>query len=475
MGGLLGRHEAGGTVPRRTLYITALALVSLWLLSTQAMPGSALFTNTTSVGSNAFATGSVFGGDDAVATANSWTTGLTHTAGVGPDRLLVFVVGYENCSGDPGVSAVSYGGRSLTRADGASAGTSCFGRVEIWYLSEASLTLASNSTFTVTWGGSAPSNPMYSARTYKRVDQTTPVNATNTNWTNSATPNPITTAVSVDDGGMAVSGVIAGNSGSYTWNNSFVGGADQTSGSTVTMSSADKSVSTDGSETASASHTGPNRQAIVAVALNANNVEPANSWTTGLTHSAGTGANRLLVFAPGLEDCSPPTVSAVSWGGQSLTRIDGTVATSGGCSGRVELWYLNEAGIQAASGNTFIVTWSGGPPSAPAYAAITYKNVSQTTPIATSATAVGTSTPNPITRSVSAVDRSMVVSAAVAGNNGSYTWNNGFSERTDQTSAATMTMSTADKIATSDTTETASATHSGPNRQAIVVAVLNPD
>ena len=47
----------------------------------------------------------------------TWTTGLTHTVGAGNDRLLVFMVGYEN-STDTLISTVKYGGQSLTRANG---------------------------------------------------------------------------------------------------------------------------------------------------------------------------------------------------------------------------------------------------------------------------------------------------------------------------------------------------------------------
>jgi hypothetical protein len=43
-----------------------------------------------------------------VARVGSWATGLTHTAGAGSDRLLVFLVGYEHANTDIGVTSVSY-------------------------------------------------------------------------------------------------------------------------------------------------------------------------------------------------------------------------------------------------------------------------------------------------------------------------------------------------------------------------------
>jgi hypothetical protein len=410
----------------------------------------------------------------------TWTTGLTHTVTSGSNRALVFAVGYENGS-DPGVAAVSYGGQSLTRIDGAVAGTTTLARVELWYLDEARIAAASGNTLSVTWGGATPSLPMYAAASYTGVDQCNPIGDSAINSTDGATPNPLTAAVNVTGGSVAVSAVISGNSGSYTWNNSWSEGSDQTSGATTNMSTAEHAATTSGTDTASATHSGPNRQALVAAVLNpasSASVCQASTWTTGLTHTVGTGSNRALVFAVGYEDATTdPGVSSVTYGGQSLTRIDGDVegTGSGGVSiDRVELWYLNEAGISAASGNTFSVTWGGGAPDDPMYAAASFANVNQTAPVSVSSTnTTPNPTPNPLTTSVSASAGTVAIGAAIAGNSGSYTWNNGWSEGTDQTAGGTTTMSTAWYAVPSAGTQTASATHSGPNRQVIVAAVLS--
>jgi hypothetical protein len=433
-----------------------------------------LFSDSDSVTGNSFATCSQFPPESAVARLGSWTTGLSHTAAAGTDRLLVFAVGYEN-GADPGVSAVSYGGQSLTRVTGAVAGTSIFARVELWYLNEAGIAAATGTTFSVTWGGATPSQPMYAAATFANVNQGAPIGNSSTAFTDSSTPNPITTSVSVTSGSMAVSAAISGNNGSYTWNNGWTEGSDQTAGSTTTMSSAEHAASAAGTDTASATHSSPNRQAIVAATLSPvpTAVARVGSWTTGLSHTASAGTDRLLVFVVGYENGADPGVSAVSYGGQSLTRVAGAVAGTS-FYGRVELWYLKEAGILAASGATFSVTWGGSTPSDPMYAAATFEGVSQCNPIGDSSTAfTNSSTPNPITTSVSVANGSMAVSGAISGNSGSYTWNNGWTEGSDQTSGATTTMSSAEHAATGPGTDTASATHSGPNRQAIVAAALN--
>lgn len=204
-------------------------------------------------------------------------------------------------------------------------------------------------------------------------------------------------------------------------------------------------------------------------------VSAADAWTTGLTHAVGSGSNRLLIFAVGYEHSADTLVSAVTYGGQAMTRITGTSATSSGVYDRAELWYLKESGIAAASNTTFSVTWGSGAPTSPMYAAGAYTDVDQTTPIATSSSnSTNSATPNPLTTALTVTDREIAVSVVTTGNSGSYTWGNSWSEQTDQTSGATTNMSTADHAETASGTDTASASHSGPNRQAIVAAALTP-
>ena len=200
-----------------------------------------------------------------VARLGSWSTGLTHTPGAGSNRLLIFAVGYEH-NGDPGVNAVTYGGQSLTRIGGVVAGTSSRVRTELWYLKETGIAAAGSTTFVVTWGGSTPSSPKYGAATYANVNQTTPIGHSVGTSVNASTPNPITATLNVFGGGMAVSDVFCGNNGSYTWQNSYVEGFDQ-SGSSCNMSAADRTEPTTGSSIASATHSSPNRQVLFAASL----------------------------------------------------------------------------------------------------------------------------------------------------------------------------------------------------------------
>ena len=57
-----------------------------------------------------------------------------------------------------------------------------------------------------------------------------------------------------------------------------------------------------------------------------------------------------------------------------MTRINGTSVSA---FDRVELWYLNEAGIAAASNTTFTLTYGNGVPVSQHFSAVTFKNIDQ--------------------------------------------------------------------------------------------------
>ncbi|HEX9751135.1 MAG TPA: Ig-like domain-containing protein, partial [candidate division Zixibacteria bacterium] len=204
-------------------------------------------------------------------------------------------------------------------------------------------------------------------------------------------------------------------------------------------------------------------------------VARVGAWTSGLTHTAGAGSDRLLVFAFGYENDGERPVTGVTYGGVAMTPAVTRVSGTTGFVAHASLWYLDEAGIVAATDNTFNVTVGGTAVAYdPAYAAATFENVEQTVPIvdADSNSTTG-STPNPLTIPLSVIDGAMSIGAFDAGNTGSYTWNNGWTEGAD-ISATSSTMSTGENAETADGTSTASATHSGPNRQSAVAIALRP-
>jgi hypothetical protein len=205
------------------------------------------------------------------------------------------------------------------------------------------------------------------------------------------------------------------------------------------------------------------------VAVPAGDVEIIGSWLSGTTHTAEAGTNRLLVFTTHAEDNNADmNITSVTYGGQSMTKViednEGT-----GYRAYAGLFILNEAGINAASGSSFVVTWAENPNRTPAYTSVFMQNVDQTSPVGASASNGGT-TATISTSAFSTSDGDMVVLAATCGNTGTYSVNNGFTE------AVELSMTSADGVAgykaATGANETPSVTHSNINRQVIVGLVV---
>jgi type II secretory pathway pseudopilin PulG len=194
------------------------------------------------------------------------------------------------------------------------------------------------------------------------------------------------------------------------------------------------------------------------------------SWTSGLTHTAEAGSNRLLVLTAHVEEGGSISLNSVTYGGQPMTKVIDEIA---GTSYRayVVTYILKETGIAAASGNTFVPNWSTTPDNV-SYSSVFLSNVNQTTPIgATTSNGTSGSSPNPITTSsLSTANGDMVIVAATCGNTGDYTVDNGFTEAIELDMASSTGVA-GYKTATGSN-ETPSVTHSGPNRQVIVGMVV---
>lgn len=212
-----------------------------------------------------------------------------------------------------------------------------------------------------------------------------------------------------------------------------------------------------------------------------------DAWTTGTTHTVSSGSERLLVFIAGMENgmaaSSPPAgdrdVTAVTYGGQSLTLAAEVVVCNGSpdsfCD-RTELWYLDEAGIQAATGNTFSVTWAGDPPFEleEYYAAVTLQDVDQINPIGDSSTN-STTTANPIQTSSSLAvgEGDFVVVSAISGSVGSYTPDASYTEGTDQSALSSTTATAYKEIAAAGSEQPSMQFDFAIQRQVILAVAIN--
>jgi hypothetical protein len=198
-------------------------------------------------------------------------------------------------------------------------------------------------------------------------------------------------------------------------------------------------------------------------------VEIIGSLTSGTTHTEETGTNRALIFTAHAEDNDTDmNITSVTYGGQTMTKI---VEQNEGSGYRAyaAAFVLDEAGINNASGSSFVVTWASTPSRTPAFTSVFLQNVDQTSPVGASASNGGT-TATISTSALSTNDGDMVVLAATCGNTGTYSVNNGFTE------AIELSMTSADGVAgykaATGANETPSITHSNINRQVIVALVV---
>lgn len=105
---------------------------------------------------------------------------------------------------------------------------------------------------------------------------------------------------------------------------------------------------------------------------------------TGLTHTCTAGSNRLLLLFFGIGDGTDRhSDAAPTYGGQTMTQI-GTGVNDANWTG-LEIWYLKESGIAAASNTTFTIDFAVGGNAWDQYGAgaVCLQGVDQTTPIDT--------------------------------------------------------------------------------------------
>jgi len=121
------------------------------------------------------------------------------TAAAGSNRLLVYIIGFEDDDNTNDVTAVAYGGQSMTLAVQMSTftGGGSENRVEIWILNETGITAATHNTFIPVFSISNPTTSHgyhTSAVTLSSVNQSTPVCGTGTGVRMTSSTVSLTTA-----------------------------------------------------------------------------------------------------------------------------------------------------------------------------------------------------------------------------------------------------------------------------------------
>jgi unsaturated rhamnogalacturonyl hydrolase len=203
------------------------------------------------------------------------------------------------------------------------------------------------------------------------------------------------------------------------------------------------------------------------------------SWTTGTSHTKEAGSNRLFIVIGHAEGgtTSNPNLSAVTYGGQTMTKIASKTQTwENTTRAYVAVFILNEAGVSAASSSTINATWSG--TSSNSLTSGFLGNVDQANLVGDIA-ANGVKNAAAITTSALATSNGdMVIAGVTCTGAGTYTPNNGFSEGVE--SPILNADGCVDYKSATGAAETPGVTHStSTNQQAIVgfvvQAMLDPN
>ena len=155
------------------------------------------------------------------------------------------------------------------------------------------------------------------------------------------------------------------------------------------------------------------------------------SWQTGTSHTKVSGSDRALIFIAHGEMDGTMNLNAVTYGGQSMTKVDEMDYRSG-IDAYVAAYILDEAGVAAATNETFIPTWDTDPAEIK-YASVLLADVDQGDLTGDSDKTGGTSD-TISTSALAASNGEMVIVAATCGNTGTYTLNNGFTQGTHKSS-----------------------------------------
>lgn len=120
---------------------------------------------------------------------------------VGPDRILVLFTEHENAS-DTSIVSVTFGGQTMTNDDFVSVNDSgFFQRVELWYLLETGINLATSSSFSVNHTGVVTIGFFYAV--FEHINQSTPFGT------------PVKSSTTVDSTTSFSVGPITGTAGNF--------------------------------------------------------------------------------------------------------------------------------------------------------------------------------------------------------------------------------------------------------------------
>ncbi|MCX5632521.1 MAG: PASTA domain-containing protein [Phycisphaerae bacterium] len=144
---------------------------------------------------------------------DSWVTGTTHTKVTGTNRALVFVA-HAKTSGVT-LNTVTYGGQGMTKIiDKIIGSSSSRAYVAAFILKDANIVAATNTTFTPTWSGTAPTTVTYTSVLLQDVNQTTLTGASASNGLTTVY-SVATTPIATSNGDMIIENAASSVVGTY--------------------------------------------------------------------------------------------------------------------------------------------------------------------------------------------------------------------------------------------------------------------
>ena len=150
-----------------------------------------------------------------------------------------------------------------------------------------------------------------------------------------------------------------------------------------------------------------------------------------LSRAKESGSNRALIFTAHAEDNTGTdmNLTLVTYGGQAMTKVIDRNVVDSNYRAYVGAFILDEAGIAAASGGTFEVTWAQTPSDTPAYSSVFLSDINQDDLVGATDSAVAVLFLHTVASGPLATNEDdMVIVAATAGNSGSYQVDNDFIE-----------------------------------------------
>jgi len=192
----------------------------------------------------------------------------------------------------------------------------------------------------------------------------------------------------------------------------------------------------------------------------------SGNWQSGLTHSASPGTNRGLIFIVSSDDSVNANVINVTYGTQPLSFAQEALSIQGNTFGRVEIWYLLESDLAAATSTNFNVTWSDGNLENRLYAHAVYENIDQTNPVFSTGQNGSATGLNPINLPLSTISGGLSIVGSMDTLDGVYSFGNGWTFGTNQTGTGT-SLGTAHLASSTSGTETALASHTNTGQSAI--------